>query len=421
MSGLKINLGLDDPKSIDQVKPADSIETVNPPVEHVNPPVEPPVEPVEQVEQVELKSADEPGDQIDIDGVVYNLDKDGNAVDSNGAIKYTADKIKEFEDNGNFNIDSIISQINIKPVNETGEPIVYESSVEGIIQYVADVYAVAEREAIANYETELISKYPLLPKILMHLDKVGSLDNFKQTVDYGTLSLDETNVDQHKSVIVEARLRRGDTIEKANKYVKMLEDSKSTYEEAIEELQYLVAEDDKAKTEYENSIKEQQKAELEAAQEYWGVKIENGKLINLNKNNSIYDIIQKGTLKIGEDTYQIPDKIMIRDGAKIKYANRNDFFNYLYNPITVTVDGKQVRMTLHEIDLYNENLTRTPSNDLFDAYKRFVKYDTSQFIKTNLEREKIKKIKTNLNVPINRNNPPAPNKPGTDRIVIKRD
>ena len=419
MSGLKINLGLDDPSKVEPLVPTnDPVEPAATPAEPVEPVVpEPKDKPVEPVDT----SISEPGEQIDIDGVVYNLDKDGNAVDTNGAVKYTADKIKEFENNNSFNIDNVISQINIKPVDETGEPVVYESSIEGITQYVADVYSIAEKEAIYNYENELISKYPLLPKILMHLDKVGSLDNFTQTVDYETLSLDETNVDQHKSVIIEARLKRGDTIEKANKYVKMLEDSKSTYEEAKEELQFLITEDNKVKIEYEKVIKEQQKAELEAAQEYWGVKIENGKLVNLNKNNSIYDIIQKGTIKIGEDTYQIPDKIMVKDGAKIKYANKADFFNYLYNPTTVTVDGKQVKMTQHEIDVYNENLSRTPSNDLFEAYKRFVKYDTSQFIKTNLKREEIKKIKTSLNVPINRNSPPASVKPGTDRIVIKRD
>lgn len=417
MENIKINLGLEGK--------SDDFTPINPIVD--GPVVDPgnPVDPVTQNEPVVdpvstdvVDNLDKP--QIDIDGVIYNIDDKGNAVDEQGNIKYTAEKIKELEQGQDgFDINSVIELVNIKPLDEKGEFINYESSQEGLSQYVADVYAVGRNQAIAEYEEELVSKYPLLPDILKHLELTGSLEGFNKKVDYSTFDLKEDNVDQHKQIIIEARLLRGDTPEKAQRYAKMLEDSKATYEEAQEELQFLVSKDAEAKAEYDKQLANKVKADKEAAEKYWGIKIENGKLVPLNVKDSIYDLIQKGTLKIGEDVYTIPDRIMIKDGAKVTYATRDDFFNYLYSPVTVNIDGKPVKTTRHDLDLYNENQNRNTSHDLFDAYKRFVKYDTSQMIKSQVQKNEIKKLNTKINIRQN-NRTPVVTSPDDDRIVIKR-
>ena len=79
-------------------------------------------------------------------------------------------------------------------------------------------------------------------------------------------------------------------------------------------------------------------------------------------------------------------------------------------------------MTQEEIEKENKEINSSINilyNEIVNLRKKLTQ-NRASFIKTNLKREEIKKIKTNLNVPINRNNPTTPVTSGTDRIVIKR-
>lgn len=377
-------------------------------------------EPKPVIEEPTIQTPDL-SNKIDIDGVIYTLDDKGNAIDSNNAVKYTSEQIAAFEGaaDTSVNIDNIIETVNIKPVNEKGEPIDYENTPEGISQYVADVYEVSRQQAVVDYEKELLSKYPILPDVLRHIELNGSLEGFNKKVDYSTIDLKDDNITQHKQIIIEARIKRGDTPEKAERYVKMLEDANATYDEAKEELAFLGEISAREVAIEEAKLNELRVKAEDDAMDYWGIKIENGQLVDLNKQGSVYNMIKNGKITIDNDNYTIPERIRINEGGKVSYATRQDFFNYLYNPVDVVIDGNKVKMTRHDLDIHNESLKRNTNHDLFDAFKRFVKYDVDQFIKTNMQQQTVKKLSTNIRK--TNTNPALPPVVTGDRIVIKRD
>ncbi len=396
-----------EPASIDPVEVSTPEPVVPKPEEVITPDV--------TVETPDLSN------KIDIDGVIYTLDDKGNALDSNSALKYTAEQIAAFEGaiEAGVNIESIMDTINIKPVDEKGEAIAYENTPEGISQYVADVYEISRQQAVVDYEKELVTKYPLLPDVLRHLELNGSLEGFNKKVNYSTIEIQDDNISQHKQIIIEARIKRGDTPEKAERYFKMLEDAKATYEEAKDELVYLGQLSATEVAAEEAMLNEARAKSVSDAMDYWGIKIENGQLVDLNKQGSVYSMIKNGKVTIDNDTYVIPERIRVNENGKVTYATRQDFFNYLYNPIDVIVDGSKVKMTRHDLDIHNESVKRNTNHDLFDAFKRFVKYDVDQFVKTNVQQQIVKKLSTQIRK-TNTNPAVSPVVTG-DRIVIKRE
>jgi hypothetical protein len=346
-------------------------------------------------------------DQIDIDGVVYTMDANGNAVDSTGNVKYSKEDIEKLEsessDSG-LDVESITKLTNITPVDTTGELVKYENTPEGIAKYVSDVYSIASNQAVEDYQNQLFTTYPILYDVLNHLSTNNTLEGFTKTVDYGSLTLDETNEIQLTNIIKEARALRGEDSNKIEKYITYLKDSNSVYSEAQEELKFLVAKDSEYKATQLKLVEEAEATERANAENYWGVKVDpQGKLIDLGKPDSIVGIIKSGKLKIGDDNYTIPDKIKVSDNGTIKYHSRTDFFNYLYNPIEVVIDNQKVKTTGYELDLYNKNAKKSIHDEVFEAFKHFVKFDTSQFIKDNVSRQNVKQVIKKINTKQNRN------------------
>jgi hypothetical protein len=375
---------------VEPVKPGDPLVPINNDPPELIPPATPP-----DVPDVIPEAA-----KVEVDGVIYTLDDKGNAIDDNKAIKYSADELKALEEvDAPSSLEEIFKLTNIVPNDENGTPIEYENSPEGIAKYVDDVYTIASNQAVEAYKNALFGTYPILMDVVKHLNNNnGSFDNFVPTVNYNDIQLDADNEEQLKNIIYTARGKRGESKEKIDKYYNYLKDSKTIFTEAEEELNYLKESLTQEEKEQQLVIKEREAKELQDAINYWGVTVDNkGNMSVANVENSVYDIIKKGKFKIGEDTYNIPDKIKINDNGKIVYATRDDFFRYIYEPVQVVINSKTQTMTRHEYDLTIENSKRDIHADVFDAFKRFVNYNTDQFIKEAINKnnvEAIKKLKT---------------------------
>lgn len=363
--------------------------------------------------------------QVDIDGVIYTLDDKGNAIDKGGNIKYTSEDIKNLEEVKTdevelSNLEAITKLTNIKPVDSNGEPIIYENTPEGISKYVEDVYKIASEQAVNNYEQQLFTTYPILYDVLRHVQTNGSLEGFTERTDYSKVKLEEDNEDQLKNIIITGRKSRGESDEKITKYINYLKDSDSLYDEAKEELNYLVAEDKK----YEQALKDQelqaQNEKREEAKKYWGLDIkEDGSLVDIGVSDSIYGIIKSGNLKVGGKNYIIPDKIRVTDNGKVTYHSKDDFFMYLYEPVTFNVNNQKVTMTRHDYDLYVEQANRSTHDDIFDAFKRFTGYDVSQFIEENVSRTEVKRVMKKLTSRSNKQGDDV-TAPSSKRIIIPK-
>ena len=360
-------------------------------------------------------------EQIEIDGVIYNVDNEGNALDNNGNIKYSKSDISKFDlPDTELNLNQILELTNIKPVDDKGNFVEYEQTPEGIAKYVSDVYEIASQQAIQEFQNNLFSKYPILSNVINHLSLHNSLEGFDKQIDYSSIELQENNELQLTNVIKEARKLRGESDEKVEKYINYLKDSNSLYSEAQEELNFLVAKDSEFKESQAKDIELKQQQELKDSQEYWGIAInDKGQIIDLNKSDSIYGIIKSGKINIGDESYTIPEKIRVSKDGKVVYKSRNDFFNYLYNPIEVVIDNNKVQTTEYQLDMYNKNSSRKVSDDVFDAFKQFVNYDTSQFIKENFNRQEVKKVIKKISTKPNRQSP-HPETGSVNKIVIPK-
>lgn len=92
-------------------------------------------------------------EQVEIDGTLYTLDDNGNAVDDNGEIKFTKEQIDAMSDeepnelDGDY-IEAISKASGIVIKDEKGEPVKFEPTVEGFAKREAAVKALGEREGL---------------------------------------------------------------------------------------------------------------------------------------------------------------------------------------------------------------------------------------------------------------------------------
>lgn len=343
---------------------------------------------------------------IDDDGVVtsYVIDDNGNALDDKGEVKYTKEELETLGTDTpqavDINIASVIDSTKIPIFNQDNEAVSYENTNEGLSQYVEDVYQRGSTEATNNVFSELYSKYPFLNNMLNHVDAGGTVEDFREETDYASIKLDKDNITQLKAIAIEGYMSKGMSSEEANKYFDYVKstgsDNDEAYLEATKELKHLTDSKSNRDTKKQQDIQLQQQAEQSNYNNYWGVQInDKGQLVNLNKENSIYNIVQEGTLKVGEDTFNIPDNIRVMEDGKPKMYNRSDFFRYLYEPIVVLDNnGNRITTTRDNIKMQKEQSIRTVSNDVLDSYKRFTNYDISQLINEKVNNQKVKEIRT---------------------------
>jgi len=368
--------------------------------------------------------------KLDIDGVIYTIDKDGNAVDDKGNITYSKEDIDKMEANsenelGDVDLKSIIDDTKIVITDKDGNPIEYDNTKEGLEKYIEDVYNKASKDAVDEQFEKLYTAYPFLPNLLTHLQAGGTFDDFANTESYANVTLDKDNEAQLKAIITKARSARGDSQESIDRYYNYLKSSDdnndAVIEEAERELKYLKDTEQQRLQKQQQLIDQQQQAQQEELNNYWGVKVdEQGNLIDLNKDNSVYSIIKNKTIKLGDDTFKIPDKIRVVENGKAILYTPDDFFKYLYEPIVVNINGKRVTTTRDNIKLSQEKEKRNINNDLYDAFLRFTNYDKSQFINEQIKNSEVQKIKklSAKRIKKSTNTKTAPTG-GKKRIVIK--
>ena len=364
---------------------------------------------------------------VDIDGVIYTINEDGAAVDENGAVKYTKDELAEMaeveESTPEITVDDLAKETNIVITDDKGNPIEFGNTKEDVVEYVNQVYNQAARTEVAKEFDKFFSSYPIMRDVFLHVQaNNGSLDGFNKTVDYSSINIEKDNEAQLKSIIYTARQMRGDTPEMIDDYYKYLSSASDNLDkvaaEAERELSFLVNTDKQRREAYEARIQQDNVQNAKIEREYWGVDVQDNKLVDLNVEGSVFNVINKGELKVGDDVYTIPEKIKVVTDNKIEYKTRNDFFDYLFVPRTYIINGERVSMTEDEYNIAVENSTKNVNDDIFGALKRFTNYDTSQFIKDQIAKEKTKAIKK-LTVRANKGTKGAkPNVHSGKRLVV---
>jgi len=331
---------------------------------------------------------------ISIDDKDYTLDDKGNAIDTEGKVVFTKEDIDGMGgETPTFDIAEIGKTTAIEMYDDEGKVIEYENTTEGLASHTTDVYNKGGIDKV----NELYQAYPEVESLVRHIRLGGDSTNFNTRVDYNKVKLNKENEQQLKDIIYKAQTARGNRTDAIERYYKALSagdtDNDNIYDEAEAELKYLQDTDKAANAEQDRLLQEQQYNEAIKANDYWGVAVDNGQLKDLNKDGSVYDIIKSGKLKLKDKTYTIPEKTKVIENGKPVIYTRDQVFTYLYSPVTTVINGERVTATQEQIDSHYEQQNRTAANDIFDAYRRLVKYDDSQFITEQVNNSKVKYIK----------------------------
>lgn len=139
-------------------------------------------------------------EQIEIDGTLYTLDDNGNAVDDNGEIKFTKEQIDAMSDEGANELDgdyieaiSKASGIVIK--DEKGELVKFEPTIEGFAKREAAVKALGEREGFAKGFNEFLANNPDIAALVEYKSKFGTIEGYSANVDYSKVEIkDDDNL-----------------------------------------------------------------------------------------------------------------------------------------------------------------------------------------------------------------------------------
>jgi len=303
-------------------------------------------------------SNDESETKSVVNDVEYDLDKDGNALE-NGEIKYTADQLKEAAEDSetnDSNVSAIMEIVGFKPVNDQGEPIEYEQTVEGIAKYVNDVAATKGSEIARSQMDNYFKANPNILQAHLYQQQHGSLDGFGNTVDWKTVQLDEANEEQHVNIIVNAKMAEGLNANDAKRFAEFIKASGETKEEAIKSLTQLA----------DFQSKQEEAAKLDMQRKFDAAKEQEAKYYE-----DVANIINKGEL----DDITIPEDI------------KGKFLDYYTKPAFQDDNGKVY--TEYEAAKLKAGLT----SNVKDALFMFMGKDLSTLIKAGVNKANVNKVR----------------------------
>lgn len=336
--------------------------------------------------------ADDTPKTVIIDGgegvgeIEYTLDENGNAT-LNGEIVYTAQQLKDagFENDSDDkntllddkNIHKLISDVSgIELLDEEGKPVVFKDGLEGLAE--REVYI--KNKFLAEGKAQAIKSFldsdPELADMYRYKQIHGSLKDFASFVDYSTMEItDETSNDVLKSLIREQLLALGNDAAYIDRFIKMSENDETLKADALAALTKLKADQVASKQAADARILEQQQAAIKQVQDYYGITVnEKGEVVDLNKPDSLYDLIVK-TGKIG-DIFIPTDGISIKRDGKTEKLSRLDLFAYFYNTVQREDGSYQSQAEYDEAIRINDK-----KNFIVQGLRNLVGDDISTFTK----------------------------------------
>lgn len=311
------------------------------------------------------------GDTVNVDGVDYTIDANGNAVGADGTIFRTAAELTELiAQNGSEPsvLDQLQTRFGSDFKDEDGNPIVFDNNAEGIAAYVDTVVQSRIVEAQTAALNNLFETYPQVEQVINHLKLNGTLEDFVEIPDRSSITVSKDNEEQQATFIREEwKLsgKKGDV----NKFIDYCKNAGILYDTAVESKEAV-------DSIYESRLAEQ-KAQVEA-KEAAAAAEEKAYWENVEKT------ISKGEL-LG---YSIPEQIQCnRDGKKVMLS-RKDFLKYVSTP--VNSEGN----TAYMLDEAKVDSDARMQDDLLKAFLRFTGGDYASLVGMAVNKQKVLSIRT---------------------------
>lgn len=310
------------------------------------------------------------GDTVNVDGVDYTIDAEGNAIAADGTVFRTATELAELiAQNGSE--PSVLNQLQTRFgsdfKDENGNPIVFDDNEEGIAAYVETVVQSRVKEAQAAIINNLFETYPQVEQVINHLKLNGSLDDFVEIPDRSQITVSKDNEEQQATFIREEwKLsgKKGDV----NKFIDYCKNAGILYDTAIESKEAV-------DSIYESRLAEQ-KAQVEAKEAAAAA-----------EEKAYWDNVEK-TISKGELLgYSIPEQIQCNKDGKKVMLSRRDFLKYVSTP--VDSEGN----TAYMLDEAKVDSDARMQDDLLKAFLRFTGSDYASLVGMAVNKQKVLSIR----------------------------
>lgn len=311
------------------------------------------------------------GDTINVDGVNYTIDAEGNAIAADGTVFRTATELAELiAQNGSE--PSVLNQLQTRFgsdfKDENGNPIVFDDNEEGIAAYVETVVQSRVKEAQTAAINNLFETYPQVEQVINHLKLNGTLDDFVEIPDRSQITVSKDNEEQQAAFIREEwKLsgKKGDV----NKFIDYCKNAGILYDTAVESKEAV-------DSIYESRLAEQ-KAQVEAKEAAAAA-----------EEKAYWDNVEK-TISKGELLgYSIPEQIQCNKDGKKVMLSRKDFLKYVSTP--VDSEGN----TAYMLDEAKVDSDARMQDDLLKAFLRFTGGDYASLVGMAVNKQKVLSIRT---------------------------
>lgn len=311
------------------------------------------------------------GDTVNVDGVDYTIDAEGNAIAADGTVFRTATELAELiAQNGSE--PSVLNQLQTRFgsdfKDENGNPIVFDDNEEGIAAYVETVVQSRVKEAQTAALNNLFETYPQVEQVINHLKLNGTLDDFVEIPDRSQITVSKDNEEQQAAFIREEwKLsgKKGDV----NKFIDYCKNAGILYDTAVESKEAV-------DSIYESRLAEQ-KAQVEAKEAAAAA-----------EEKAYWDNVEK-TISKGELLgYSIPEQIQCNKDGKKVMLSRKDFLKYVSTP--VDSEGN----TAYMLDEAKVDSDARMQDDLLKAFLRFTGGDYASLVGMAVNKQKVLSIRT---------------------------
>lgn len=311
------------------------------------------------------------GDTINVDGVDYTIDAEGNAIAADGTVFRTATELAELiAQNGSE--PSVLNQLQTRFgsdfKDENGNPIVFDDNEEGIAAYVETVVQSRVKEVQIAAINNLFETYPQVEQVINHLKLNGTLDDFVEIPDRSQITVSKDNEEQQAAFIREEwKLsgKKGDV----NKFIDYCKNAGILYDTAVESKEAV-------DSIYESRLAEQ-KAQVEAKEAAAAA-----------EEKAYWDNVEK-TISKGELLgYSIPEQIQCNKDGKKVMLSRKDFLKYVSTP--VDSEGN----TAYMLDEAKVDSDTRMQDDLLKAFLRFTGGDYASLVGMAVNKQKVLSIRT---------------------------
>lgn len=311
------------------------------------------------------------GDTVNVDGVDYTIDANGNALAADGTVFRTAAELAELiSQNGSE--PSVLEQLQTRFgsdfKDENGNPIVFDNNAEGITAYVDTVVQSKIAEAQTAALNNLFEIYPQVEQVINHLKLNGTLEDFVEIPDRSSITVSKDNEEQQATFIREEwKLsgKKGDV----NKFIDYCKNAGILYDTAVESKEAV-------DSIYESRLAEQ-KAQVEAKEAAAAA-----------EEKAYWDNVEK-TISKGELLgYSIPEQIQCNKDGKKVMLSRKDFLKYVSTP--VDSEGN----TAYMLDEAKVDSNARMQDDLLKAFLKFTGGNYASLVGMAVNKHKVLSVRT---------------------------